>query len=90
MQDEGRNCNYSFRDVALADKVLGKIPENDWSKMRELDFQERYREKETLLGQLGTFQCVRCPDLDEHVSFVGKRVPEALADMETFAVWPRA
>ncbi|KAJ3053769.1 hypothetical protein HK097_003454, partial [Rhizophlyctis rosea] len=48
----------------------GKIPENDWSKMRELDFQERYREKETLLGQLGSFQCVRCPDLDEHYGLV--------------------
>ncbi|KAJ3044020.1 hypothetical protein HDV00_003549 [Rhizophlyctis rosea] len=48
----------------------GKIPENDWSKIRDLDFQVRYREKDTLMGQLGTFQCVRCPDLDEHYGLV--------------------
>ncbi|TPX59484.1 hypothetical protein SpCBS45565_g07719 [Spizellomyces sp. 'palustris'] len=47
-----------------------EIPEHDWSKMRDLDFQERYREKESLMRQLDSFQCVRCPDLIEHYAQV--------------------
>lgn len=43
------------------------IPEYDWSKIRDLEFQERLREKEGILGGLEGFQCSRCPDLVEHV-----------------------
>ncbi|KAJ3021953.1 hypothetical protein HKX48_007426 [Thoreauomyces humboldtii] len=44
----------------------GSIPEHDWSKLRDIDFQEKYREKEGLLARLSSFQCVRCSDLLEH------------------------
>ncbi|KAI8826931.1 antiviral helicase [Fimicolochytrium jonesii] len=50
--------------------AAGQISEYDWSKIRDIDFQERYREKEHLLAQLNNFQCVKCPDLMEHYAKV--------------------
>lgn len=49
-------------------QISNTIPEYDWSKIRELDFQEKYREKILLMKQLQYFQCTQCPDLIEHVS----------------------
>src|SRR5690348_8612646 len=48
----------------------GTIPEFDWSKIREMEFQEQSKEKSNLLSQLSRFQCTRCPDLVEHVNFL--------------------
>ncbi|KAI8918464.1 NUC185 domain-containing protein [Powellomyces hirtus] len=44
----------------------GEIPEHDWSKLRDIEFQERFREKEALMSKINDFQCVRCSDLVEH------------------------
>ncbi|OZJ02181.1 hypothetical protein BZG36_04323 [Bifiguratus adelaidae] len=46
------------------------ITEYDWSKLRELEFQESAKEKYRLLSRLMTFQCNQCPDLDEHYAVV--------------------
>ncbi|KAI8051131.1 antiviral helicase [Syncephalis plumigaleata] len=61
-----------FAEEAMSEKHL---EENDWSKLRELDFQEKLQEKHRLMRQLTTFQCSKCPDLDNHYACVhGERV----------------
>ena len=45
-----------------------RVPEFDWSKMRELEFQEKLAEKNLLLNSLNDYQCTQCPDLDSHYS----------------------
>ncbi|KAI9593337.1 translation repressor [Syncephalis fuscata] len=61
-----------FAEETMAEKNL---EENDWSKLRELDFQEKLQEKHRLMRQLITFQCCKCPDLDAHYASVhGERV----------------
>ena len=49
--------------------TLHSIPEHDWSKIRELEFQEKYREKMMLTRQLSMYRCTRCPNLNDHVRF---------------------
>ncbi|KAJ3171371.1 hypothetical protein HDU87_008328 [Geranomyces variabilis] len=53
---------------AVAEDITkaGEIPEHDWSKIRDIEFQERTREKAALMGRLGGFQCTHCSDLVEH------------------------
>ncbi|CAM0142365.1 unnamed protein product [Umbelopsis sp. WA50703] len=47
------------------------IAEFDWSKIKDMDFQENWKKKQSLLRQMGeNFQCVSCPDLEEHYSLV--------------------
>ena len=41
--------------------------EFDWSKIRDLDFQESYQERNSLINQLPTFKASICPELDRHV-----------------------
>lgn len=45
------------------------LPEFDWIKLRDLEFQEAYREKQVLLQQMSSFRCSQCPDLIQHVVF---------------------
>ncbi|KAI8621867.1 NUC185 domain-containing protein [Chytriomyces sp. MP71] len=58
--------------VNLAEEMTqeGKIPENDWSKIREMEFQEKEKEKNSLLAKLSLFQCSKCPDLVEHYGMI--------------------
>ncbi|KAJ3008378.1 UNVERIFIED_CONTAM: hypothetical protein HDU68_003136 [Siphonaria sp. JEL0065] len=58
--------------VRLAEEMTeqGKIPENDWSKIREMEFQEKEKEKNSLLSKLSLFQCSKCPDLVEHYGLI--------------------
>jgi antiviral helicase SKI2 len=58
---------------SLADKLYNiasdlnwNLQECDWSKIRDLDFQECYREKTELLRQLPSFHCRNCPELLYH------------------------
>ncbi|ORY49800.1 antiviral helicase [Rhizoclosmatium globosum] len=58
--------------VSLAEEMAqeSRIPENDWSKIRELEFQEKEKEKNALLAKLSSFQCSKCPDLVEHYGII--------------------
>ena len=47
-----------------------QIPEHDWSKIRDISFQEGYTEKRLLVSQLGRYQCNNCVDLEQHYSQV--------------------
>ncbi|KAI8903183.1 NUC185 domain-containing protein [Gorgonomyces haynaldii] len=42
------------------------LPEQDWSKIRNMDFQHLKREKQQLLDQMNKCKSRNCPDLDEH------------------------
>jgi hypothetical protein len=41
--------------------------ELDWSRLRDLEFQEHYREKASLMKIIPQFVCSKCPDLLVHV-----------------------
>ncbi|KAJ3135035.1 hypothetical protein HK100_003090 [Physocladia obscura] len=58
--------------IRIAEEIAGegKIPENDWSKIREMEFQEKENEKNSLLAKLSGFQCSKCPDLVEHYGMI--------------------
>lgn len=49
---------------------LALLEECDWSKFRELEFQERLREKTRLMSHMGAYQCTHCPDLPEHYGII--------------------
>lgn len=56
--------------IASAESEEGALEEYDWSKIKEVEFQEAYREKRVLLEKLKHFKCNKCPDLQTHVSLV--------------------
>jgi antiviral helicase SKI2 len=43
------------------------IPEYDWTRIKELGFQEKLKEKLFLMESLKTYKCIKCPDLISHV-----------------------
>jgi antiviral helicase SKI2 len=43
------------------------VPEVDWSKMRQLEFQENLRSRNALVTRLEGKACILCQDLDDHV-----------------------
>ncbi|KAJ3078111.1 hypothetical protein HK102_004726, partial [Quaeritorhiza haematococci] len=71
-RDAGEISSLTQQLLRIAEEMAanGEIPEYDWSKMKELDFQEKFKEKTFLLQQLRGFQCVQCPDLTEHYALV--------------------
>ncbi|KAJ3271047.1 hypothetical protein HDV01_007128 [Terramyces sp. JEL0728] len=46
--------------------------EYDWSKIRDIEFQEQYREKKACLLQMQKYQCRLCPSLVTHYAIVHK------------------
>ncbi|KAL7750016.1 Antiviral helicase ski2 [Sorochytrium milnesiophthora] len=48
----------------------GGVPENNWGKIKDLEFQELYADKCRLMTALAGFQCTLCPDLDQHYALV--------------------
>ncbi|KAI9327811.1 antiviral helicase [Zopfochytrium polystomum] len=53
-------------EMAQADQIL----EEDWSKIRELEFQEWLKERARLIRSLSGYQCSKCPDLIEHYGMI--------------------
>ena len=49
--------------------VAKAIPENDWDRMRGLNFQELLRTRSTLVKQLESRICTQCNDFDDHVRY---------------------
>jgi hypothetical protein len=47
--------------------IANAIPENDWGRMRGLDFQELLRMRDNLVRQLQSRNCIQCNDFDDHV-----------------------
>ncbi|KAF7727737.1 hypothetical protein EC973_007196 [Apophysomyces ossiformis] len=49
----------------------GGLVEFDWSKIKDIEFQEMLRAKSNLFKRLRTnFQCIKCPDIGEHYALV--------------------
>jgi antiviral helicase SKI2 len=55
-----------LRELATNWNEVGHIPEFDWSRIRQVDFQQMWRDKQELLRQMSECVCKSCPDLDEH------------------------
>ncbi|CAJ0880516.1 788_t:CDS:10 [Entrophospora sp. SA101] len=54
---------------ALDMKKTG-ILENDWSKIRTFEFQLNLKEKVRLMNKIYSFQCIKCPELNEHYGLI--------------------
>ncbi|KAL1921783.1 uncharacterized protein VTP21DRAFT_10425 [Calcarisporiella thermophila] len=58
-----------------AKNVEQNLQETDWSKIRQLNFQECLKEKESLMKKTIGFSCTECSDFDEHYFLVhGERL----------------
>lgn len=60
-------------DLAVLHEELGgmsyaDLPEVEWTRIRQLNFQELIRQRAVLMGRLAKLGCVLCEDFDEHVS----------------------
>ncbi|CEG64789.1 Putative Dead deah box rna helicase [Rhizopus microsporus] len=54
-----------------ADAKKGGIVEYDWGKIKDVEFQEMLRSKNSLMKKLRSeFQCTKCPELKEHYSLI--------------------
>jgi antiviral helicase SKI2 len=47
--------------------MANAIPENDWARMRSLEFQELLRTRDALVRQLDSKVCTKCSNFDDHV-----------------------
>ncbi|KAF9469690.1 antiviral helicase [Collybia nuda] len=57
---------------------VGSIPENDWNRMKALDFQEILRSRESLVRKLLTRACTLCSDFSHHYSVIhGEKILRA-------------
>ncbi len=56
--------------LAVETQQVGRVAEYDWSKIRALDFQERLRERDVLMKRLVGFQCLACPELNQHYGVI--------------------
>ncbi|KAG0168825.1 hypothetical protein DFQ28_000374 [Apophysomyces sp. BC1034] len=53
------------------DAKKGGLVEFDWSKIKDIEFQEMLRAKTNLFKRLRTnYQCTKCPDMNEHYALV--------------------
>jgi antiviral helicase SKI2 len=59
------------------------IPEHDWSKVRQVDFQQLQREKSQLLNQMYACSCNHCPHILNHYSIIHRErmLKQQLADL---------
>ncbi|CAO3643994.1 unnamed protein product [Cunninghamella blakesleeana] len=57
---------------AFANEVQnGNVPEFDWQKIKDIEFQEMLNTKNSLLKRLRIeFQCSKCPDLNDHYALM--------------------
>lgn len=46
---------------------VGVITEVDWSRVRDLEFQDLLRSRDSLAKHLGDKECLKCPEIAEHV-----------------------
>jgi antiviral helicase SKI2 len=56
--------------LQLAKEIDPSTFEYDWIKIRDLDFQQAYQEKQSLLQTLKTHQAFNCPNLVLHYSMI--------------------
>ncbi|TPX41563.1 hypothetical protein SeMB42_g05518 [Synchytrium endobioticum] len=65
-EDEMEQTAFKLYTVGQEFLAQGEAAENDWSKFKDLDFQELLVQKADLLKQLSTYHCNECPDMDAH------------------------
>lgn len=45
------------------------VPEVDWNRIRQLDFQDTIRKRDALASGLPSMACLTCPNFDEDVKY---------------------
>ncbi|KAF8524040.1 antiviral helicase [Gautieria morchelliformis] len=64
MREAVAQINAVIREWVEAEQSL--IPEVDWGRMRQLEFQETLRRRDSLAQGLLSKSCLLCPDFDSH------------------------
>ncbi|KAI9218687.1 NUC185 domain-containing protein, partial [Blastocladiella britannica] len=67
---ETRVAVQLLREYAVAN--ADALPEYSWSKIRDLDFAEKWLQKQQLEKRARQFQCLHCPDLAVHYHQIHK------------------
>jgi len=47
---------------------VSEVPEVDWGRMKQLEFQDVLRRRNALAQTLSVKACAQCPDFESHVS----------------------
>jgi hypothetical protein len=61
---------------------MGSIKEVDWSKVRDLTFNENRAAKRAAIDTIATSHCLECPDFVEHVF---SRLPQQLIEVRSIS-----
>jgi antiviral helicase SKI2 len=62
------DLNHIALELFQISKSFDLYPEEfNWSKIRDLEFQENAREKEMLFKNIKKYRCSNCPDFRQHV-----------------------
>ncbi|TPX31912.1 hypothetical protein SmJEL517_g04858 [Synchytrium microbalum] len=68
--EEMERTAFKLYEEAQKYKLAGEATEYDWSKYKDLDFQELLSEKYDLWKQLPLFECNECADMDAHYGII--------------------
>lgn len=60
--------DLSILHEELGGQGWGELPEVDWARMKQFEFQDLLRQRGVLMDRLAKMGCQVCPDFDEHVS----------------------
>ncbi|CAJ0824549.1 7757_t:CDS:10 [Entrophospora sp. SA101] len=82
---------FKFDDLTDVTKLAQQLlchaldmKKNDWSKIRMFEFRLNLDEKAQLMNKIDSFQCIKCPELNEHYGLIheimslGKKLDELL------------
>lgn len=65
MRDAVNQLNALVREWVQGEQKY--VPEVDWGRMRQLEFQESLRSRNTLSQGQQNNPCLHCPDFETHV-----------------------
>jgi antiviral helicase SKI2 len=71
----------SLKDIYDSLKQSETLPEVEWTRMRQLDFQEALKARNKLAERLQSMSCRLCADFAEHVSWITESAKYSLTGL---------
>lgn len=67
------SCEKATHDLSILHEELGgqgwgELPEVDWARMKQFEFQDLLRQRAVMMDRVVKMGCQLCPDFDQHVS----------------------
>ena len=77
------HITFDLFQIAKIFNKSGIIPEYDWSKLKNIDFQEKWKLKTSLLQSLSHYRCEQCPDFNLHYAQIHTQriIEQQIADL---------